>query len=169
MTEEESTKDITDEFIDFDSIQPPEEETPSYDVDAAEDGTNAYVEIIDMLIQSSGEMLKSEGYPEPNLKIWEAWGKDNLSKAFNAYLPPADGNVSPMACGLIGTAALVLCFMPVILKYIENGKQPPESLPAATASPAQAPPAEKPPEKTAEELTQELKSRIAALDNAAAI
>lgn len=163
---EESAKDITDEFIDFDSLQPPEEAAPDEDISADLDETNAYVEIIDMLIQSSGEMLKSEGYPEPNLKIWDAWGRDNLSKAFNAYLPPADGNVSPMACGLIGTAALVLCFMPVILKYIENGKhQPEQQLPPA----AQAPPAEKPPEKTAEELTQELKSRIAALDNAAAI
>ena len=163
---EESAKDITDEFIDFDQIQPPEEAAPDEDdISADLDELNPYVEIIDMLIQSSGDMLKSEGYPEPNLKIWDAWGKDNLSRAFNAYLPKADGNISPMACGLIGTAALVLCFMPVILKYIENGKPPEQQLPPA----AQAPPAEKPPEKTAEELTQELKSRIAALDNAAAI
>ena len=162
----EDTTDITDEFIDFDQMQPPEEAAPEDDISADfDDELNPYVEIIDMLIQSSGDMLKSEGYPEPNLKIWDAWGKNNLSRAFNAYLPKTDGNISPMACGLIGTAALVLCFMPVILKYIENGKPPEQQLPPA----AQAPPAEKPPEKTAEELTQELKSRIAALDNAAAI
>ncbi len=163
----EDGTDITDEFIDFDKLQPPEEET-SYEDAADLDETNPYVEILDMLIQSSGEMLKAEGYPEPNLKIWSAWGRDNLSKAFNAYLPKTDGNISPMACGLIGTVALVLCFMPVIMKYIENGKQP-EQIPAASGEGQPQPPTEKPPEKTAEELTQELKSRLAALDNAAAI
>lgn len=118
-------KDITDEIIDFDFDKFESENGSSEDTFDSEGSyeLNAYAGILDMLITSSADMLKAEGYPEPNLKIWETWGKENLSKAFDAYLPDIEGDYHPMVCGLMGISAIALCYFPVIMKFIENQKQ----------------------------------------------
>ena len=121
-------KDITGELtgLDFDIDLDKEPEKPEEKKEPEEDQDNAIVEILDMMIGSSGDMLKEFGYPEPNLVIWEKWGKPNLTKALNEYMPATatdDTISSPAMCGLIGVGALALCFMPVIMQYVKNQQQ----------------------------------------------
>jgi hypothetical protein len=117
-------KDITEEItgagiIDFDSDMDDEADQP---IDADPEELNQIVGILDMLITSTPPMLENRGYPAPNLDIWESWGKPNLSKAFNAYLPAGAGNAlsSPAFCGLLGLGALVFAFLPVILHFLDK-------------------------------------------------
>ncbi|MDD4126884.1 MAG: hypothetical protein PHV39_04265 [Methanomicrobium sp.] len=131
MTAEKlNRKDITAEVtgldFDFDSIDAEEVTAEQKDGQPIEDQDNAIVDILDMLIGSSGDMLKEYGYPEPKLEIWVKWGKPNLTKALNEYMPAAATNEtisSPAVCGLIGIGALALCFMPVIMQFVSNQKQ----------------------------------------------
>ena len=138
-------KDITDEVtgvIDFDddndesaAEQPERVEEP--------EGLNQVVGIIDMLITSTPPMLEKRGYPAPNLDIWDSWGKENLSKAFNAYMPAGAGNAisSPAFCGLLGLGALLFAFLPVILHFIDKkeaaSKDAAETRPEPKQEPAQ--------------------------------
>jgi hypothetical protein len=128
MTESETinrkdiTAEITDLDIDFDKIA--DEEPVKSDKSEQPEELNAFVGVLDMLIDSSGDMLKEYGYPAPNLTVWEKWGKENLSKALNAYMPESMGCEisSPAMAGMIGFGALVLTFLPVIMKVIADQK-----------------------------------------------
>lgn len=85
------------------------------------------VGIMDMVISSTAGPLRRRGYPQPDLEIWEEWGKPNLSKAFHQYMPTTSGAGaavnSPLFAGLLGVGALVLAFLPVILHYMEKKKE----------------------------------------------
>ncbi len=116
------TADIAGLDIDFDKIAEEEPQTEKQQEQPEE--LNAFVGVLDMLIDSSGDLLKEYGYPEPNLTVWEKWGKENLSKALNAYMPETAGYEmsSPAMAGMIGFGALVLAFLPVIMKVISDQK-----------------------------------------------
>ncbi|MDV0441587.1 hypothetical protein [Methanorbis furvi] len=93
---------------------------------------NAVVGILDMLIGSSGDLLKEYDLPAPNLTIWEKWGKENLSKALNHYMPAGmgEGISSPAMAGLIGVGAILICFLPVIMVFVKRKQEPqPEQIP----------------------------------------
>lgn len=150
MTEAETinrkdiTADITGLDIDFDKLSDEEPVIKDKPKEPEEEELNAFVGVLDMLIGSSGDMLKEFGYPEPNLIVWEKWGKENLSKALNAYMPETAGYEisSPAMAGMIGAGALVLTFLPVILKFISDqkaaaggsGEIPEQAAPAAPAT-----------------------------------
>lgn len=120
----------------------------------ADESLNPVVGILDMLIVSSRGPLTTHGYPAPNTEIWEEWGKPNLSKALNHYMPTTAGVAvnSPAFAGLIGFGALVIAFLPVFLHYVEKRKQreaeeAAEAQPAATTAPATHPTAENRPDQ----------------------
>ena len=125
-------KDITCEITgveDFDFDNEPHE-APTAEEQPEE--LNAVVGVLDMLIGSSGDMLKEYDLPSPNTAIWEKWGKENLSKALNHYMPAGvGGNMSsPAMAGLIGIGAILICFMPVIMVFIKRMQEPqPEQIP----------------------------------------
>lgn len=75
-----------------------------------------------MLIGSSGDLLKEYDLPAPNLTIWEKWGKENLSKALNHYMPAGIGEnmSSPAMAGLIGIGAILICFLPMIMVFVKR-------------------------------------------------
>lgn len=139
------TADITGLDIDFDKIA--EEEPLTEEEQEQQEELNAFVGVLDMLIDSSGDMLKEYGYPAPNVTVWEKWGKENLSKALNAYMPESMGceMSSPAMAGMIGFGALVLTFLPVIMKVISDQKAA-DSLPEPVASPASTKSNDKPAE-----------------------
>ena len=124
-------KDITAEItgIDFefkDDGEPEEQQQEQ------PEELNAVVGIIDMLIGSSGDLLKEYDLPAPNLTIWEKWGKENLSKALNHYMPAGIGEnmSSPAMAGLIGIGAILICFLPVIMTFVKRMQEPqPEQIP----------------------------------------
>lgn len=121
LDKKDITAEITGQVFDLDSMEEePEEETPIEE--AEEDGLNPVVGILDMLICSSPKILQKYGYPSPDLEIWEDWGKENLSKAFNEYMPDSAGTAvsSPLFCGVMGAGALVFAFLPVILHFIDK-------------------------------------------------
>lgn len=139
MDDEEplNTKDITHlisgDTFDFDEegeLQIPET-TENPGMEGMEETTpqelHPLVGIMDMVISSTAEPLRRRGYPQPNLSIWEEWGKPNLSKAFHQYMPTTSGAGaavnSPLFAGLLGAGALVLAFLPVILHYMEKKKE----------------------------------------------
>lgn len=114
-------KDITDEITGIINFDDDDDADQAAGLDQEEE-LNQIVGIIDMLITSTPPMLEKHGYPAPNIDIWDSWGKPNLSKAFNAYLPAGAGNAisSPAFCGILGLGALVFTFLPVILHYLDK-------------------------------------------------
>jgi len=135
MTDEPlNRKDITAEVtgldIDFDQIVD-EPHRPDESTEPEPEELNAFVGVLDMLIASSGDLLTEYDLPPPNLTVWEKWGKENLSRALNAYMPETAGYEvsSPAMAGMIGVGALVLTFLPAILKVIADQKAAAEVLP----------------------------------------
>ncbi|WP_067047592.1 hypothetical protein [Methanofollis ethanolicus] len=137
MTEAEAInrKDITPEItgldIDFDKVLDEDTHRPDEPNEPEKEELNAFVGVLDMLIGSSGDLLKEYDLPPPNLKVWETWGKENLSRALNAYMPETAGYEvsSPAMAGVIGAGALVLTFLPAILKVISDQRAAAEELP----------------------------------------
>lgn len=121
LNKKDITEEITGGRFNFDDDEA-EETAAGIGEPEAEEGLNQVVGILDMMITSTPSMLVKRGYPAPNLEIWETWGKENLSKAFNAYMPAAAGNTisSPAFCGILGLGAMILCFLPVILHFIDK-------------------------------------------------
>lgn len=122
-------KNITDQITgrnnpaesEFDPFHPPASDDPAALAPQQPEGDNAIVGVLDMLIHSSGDLLKKYDLPEGNLSVWDEWGKPNLNKAFNAYFPAVQSTPdSPAVAGFIGVAALVLAFLPVILEVIRR-------------------------------------------------
>lgn len=140
MTEAETInrKDITAEVagldINFDKIVD-EPHRPDEPREPEAEELNAFVGVLDMLIESFGDLLKEYDLPPPNLTVWEKWGKENLSRAMNAYMPETAGYEvsSPAMAGIIGAGALVLTFLPAILKVIADQKAAAETLPEPVA------------------------------------
>lgn len=125
LNKKDITSEVTGLDFDFDLNPEPGDPEPIGEQPEEEQQENAIVEIIDMMIGSSGDLLKEYGYPEPNLVIWEKWGKPNLTTALNEYMPVSSDETigSPAMCGFIGVGALALCFLPVIMQYVSNQQQ----------------------------------------------
>lgn len=128
MTDEPlNRKDITGEItgVDFD-FSDGEDIPPKAEEQSDEPGElNAIVGMLDMLICSSGDLLKEYDLPPPNLTVWETWGKNNLSKAMNAYMPVSmEEASSPAMAGLIGVGALLIAFSPALLQTYKRMQEP---------------------------------------------
>lgn len=143
LDKKDITAEITGQVFNLDEMEEEPEEAPTEEVE--EEGLNPIVGIMDMLICSSPKILQKYGYPSPDLDIWEDWGKENLSKAFNEYMPDTASETvsSPLFCGIMGTGALVFAFLPVILHFIdkqgEEKKKALEEVKRAEMKPAEEP------------------------------
>ncbi|MDU9376304.1 hypothetical protein McpSp1_09070 [Methanocorpusculaceae archaeon Sp1] len=127
-------KDITAEItgIDLEFSDDPELRKPDNEQEQEPEELNAVVGVLDMLIGSSGDLLKEYDLPAPNLSVWEKWGKVNLSKALNHYMPAGmgEGISSPAMAGLIGVGAILICFLPVIMVFVKRMQEPePQQIP----------------------------------------
>lgn len=121
-------KDITEEItgrVNFDDLDDEtfvDPETGGSGGDEPKEETlNPLIGIMDQMIVTSPKMLEKRGYPSLNLEIWDDWAKPNLSKALNAYMPESMTSKleSPLACLFIGVGALIMCFIPVILHFMD--------------------------------------------------
>lgn len=134
LNQKDITKIVSGDVFNFDEetgdIEKPEPEQPQ-DGEIIPQEMHPLVGIMDMLISSTSEPLRRHGYPQPNLSIWNEWGKPNLSKAFHQYMPTTSGAGaavnSPLFAGLLGAGALVLAFLPVIMYHMQRKREEEEA------------------------------------------
>lgn len=135
LNQKDITKLVSGDCFDFDAetgdvVPDTPADAPEPDAGLPQE-THPVVGIIDMLISSTSEPLRRHGYPQPNLTIWNEWGKDNLSKALHQYMPTNSGAGaavnSPLFAGVLGVGALVLAFLPVIMHYVEQKRSQEEA------------------------------------------
>lgn len=168
LNRKDITSIISGDVFNFDEetgdIQTPEPAPQQELGDLVPQEMHPLVGIMDMLISSTAEPLRRHGYPQPNLSIWNEWGKPNLSKAFHQYMPTTSGAGaavnSPIFAGLLGAGALVLAFLPVIMYHMQRKREQEEAEsaqieqqrgnmePVAAISQPLPPPQEKPREQT---------------------
>lgn len=121
------TGTITGTPINFDEIFPEDkiiEETSHGIAEPDDDTINPIVDVIDCGLDFAEDTLQEMGYPPLMRKVWDGKGKEALSKAINAYCPQGEslGRTldTPLVALLLGFGALLLCFLPVIQKFMKE-------------------------------------------------
>jgi hypothetical protein len=102
--------------------------------DAGQDSINPLVELLDVGLDFGEEALQGMGYPPLMRSAWESRGKAALSKAIDAYAPPGISGAAdtPLTALILGLACLLLCFLPVFLKVMQERET--ETISAAPAA-----------------------------------
>lgn len=131
MTDDPFKKDITENVLTIDDISPlidPKAtiqnksakgtETPP--VPAAEQGDHPGIALLDIAIEESVRYCEKEGFPPPNLSIWQNFSRGFLNKSLWHYFPSGAEPESPAICALIGIAGLAVCYTPVIIAFYEK-------------------------------------------------
>lgn len=127
MSEDPFQKDITENVITIDPAPTPGEKAPSLAKDtdklpvpAAEQGDHPGIALLDIAIEESVRYCEKEGYPAPNLSIWQNFSRGFLNRSLWHYFPSGAEPESPAICALIGIAGLAVCYTPVIIAFYEK-------------------------------------------------